>query len=231
VLDEAYTQIARWYDGRHKSTGFNAAGLAKQQLAEYLPTAHMLDLAGGTGDMTIYFQSRQAALKRTAVSTVYDLNAHMLEAAQRRLENKEWRDHVAIRQGNAEHLPYADGEFGVCCCAFGLHNMPNRRKVLEEAIRVLKPGGVMAVLEMNTGDSWAWRAAYMGFHWLLVMPLLSLQGSGSEVQRRLIVSALNFPAPSRFTQELRDAGFVVDEQRSQSICYRYYRIFIGVKPQ
>jgi SAM-dependent methyltransferase len=94
-----------------------------------LSGARFLDIACGTGELTA------AAASRGAAAAGLDFAATMVEKASQRYP------HIEFREGDAEQLPYADASFDALVCSFGLLHMSNPDRALQEARRVLKPGG------------------------------------------------------------------------------------------
>lgn len=104
----------------------------------------VLDIAGGTGDMSIGFKR---LVGDTGEVWHTDINSSMLKEGQDRLT-----DHGIITKAclcNAEALPFLDNYFNAVCVSFGLRNMTNKDIALKEMCRVLKPGGVLFVLEFS----------------------------------------------------------------------------------
>ena len=105
------------------------------------PGARLLDIACGTGNTAI------PAARRGAVVTGVDIATNLLEQARERAA----ADGVVIAfdEGDAEHLPYADGSFDVVTTMFGAMFAPRPELVASEMARVLKPGGLLAMGNWN----------------------------------------------------------------------------------
>jgi demethylmenaquinone methyltransferase/2-methoxy-6-polyprenyl-1,4-benzoquinol methylase len=113
-------------------------------VAQVKPGHHVLDIAGGTGDMARAF-ARQAGPDGLVVHT--DINETMLRTGRDRLLDEG----VALPTltCDAERLPFRSASFDRVCVAFGLRNMTHKDGALAEMCRVLKPGGRLLVLEFS----------------------------------------------------------------------------------
>ena len=109
----------------------------------------LLDVAGGTGD--IAFRAAKAA-GADFRATVCDINSDMLEVGRSARVETGLDDRVSFVDGNAEALAFADRSFDAYTIAFGIRNVPRIDVALNEAYRVLKPGGRFLCLEFSTVD-------------------------------------------------------------------------------
>ncbi|WP_108648914.1 bifunctional demethylmenaquinone methyltransferase/2-methoxy-6-polyprenyl-1,4-benzoquinol methylase UbiE [Dongshaea marina] len=106
----------------------------------------VLDLAGGTGDLTAKF-SRIVGDEGQVV--LADINEAMLKVGRDKLRNNGIAGNVAYVQANAEALPFPDNYFDLITIGFGLRNVTDKEKALRSMYRVLKPGGRLLVLEFS----------------------------------------------------------------------------------
>ncbi len=159
------------------------------------PDAVVLDLACGTGDLTL-------ALARGARAKVIgsDFCHPMLTVA------KEKRV-ARLFESDAMRLPVADGAVDLITCAFGFRNFTNYRRGMDEFLRVLKPGGRVAILELSTPPNAAFRALY-GFYSTQVLPRIGAAlSSAPEAYTYLPESVRKFPGAPALAEEFRAAGF------------------------
>ncbi len=105
----------------------------------------VLDLAGGTGDLTTLFNKR---VGETGQVVLADINAAMLCTGRDRLIDRGLTG-IRYAQVNAECLPFADNTFDCVCIGFGLRNVTDKAAALKSMCRVLKPGGCVIVLEFS----------------------------------------------------------------------------------
>lgn len=106
----------------------------------------ILDVAGGTGDLTAYF-SRKAG--DSGEVWLADINASMLACGRERLLNEGLLNNIHYVQANAECLPFPDNYFNCITIAFGLRNVTDKDAALRSMYRILKPGGQLFVLEFS----------------------------------------------------------------------------------
>ena len=106
----------------------------------------VLDVAGGTGDLTRYFSRLVGPTGKVILS---DINSSMLDMGRDRLIDQGYTGNVEYVQANAECLPFADNSFDCITIAFGLRNVTDKDAALRSLTRVLKPGGRLLVLEFS----------------------------------------------------------------------------------
>mgnify|MGYP003875942257 CR=1 FL=1 len=107
---------------------------------------NVLDIAGGTGDLTMRFSRLVGPTGKVVLA---DINDSMLKVGRDRLFDKGAIDNVEFVQANAENLPFPDNHFNCITIAFGLRNVTHKDKALESIYRVLKPGGRALILEFS----------------------------------------------------------------------------------
>lgn len=110
------------------------------------PGHKILDVAGGTGDLTAKF-SRLTG--ETGEVVLADINDSMLKVGREKLRNKGLVNNINYVQANAEALPFPDNYFDLITIGFGLRNVTHKEKALASMYRVLKPGGRLLVLEFS----------------------------------------------------------------------------------
>jgi demethylmenaquinone methyltransferase/2-methoxy-6-polyprenyl-1,4-benzoquinol methylase len=106
----------------------------------------VLDVAGGTGDLAAKFATRAG---RRGQVVLADINESMLGVGRARLADRGIVGNVAFVQANAENLPFPENYFDRVSIAFGLRNVTHIDRALSSMFRVLKPGGMLLVLEFS----------------------------------------------------------------------------------
>ena len=166
-----------------------------------LHIAQVLDIAGGTGDMSLLVQKK---LSGTGEVWLSDINHEMLKIGDERLKNAGY--HPYVLTCDAEYLPFPDGYFDVLIVSFGLRNMKHKDRALREMQRVLKPGGRLMVLEFSKPV--ALMRPFYDFYSFKVMPFLSAKIAGhSENYRYLAESIRMHPDQKTLAKIMREAGF------------------------
>jgi demethylmenaquinone methyltransferase/2-methoxy-6-polyprenyl-1,4-benzoquinol methylase len=164
----------------------------------------VLDLAGGTGDISALLSKRVGARGRVVLT---DINADMLELGRRRLEDRGISGNVEYALVNAEQLPFADGEFDAVTIAFGLRNVTDKDAALREMFRVLRPGGRALILEFSTLRAAGLKKAYDRYSFD-VLPLLGrLVANDADSYRYLAESIRQHPPQEELAAMMQQAGF------------------------
>ena len=165
------------------------------------PGGRVLDIAGGTADLTRLFAERVGPTGRVVLT---DINAAMLSAGRDRMLN-EGRLVPAI-QCNAEALPFPARSFDCACIAFGLRNVTHKDVALAEMRRVLRPGGVVLVLEFSRVAE-PLRAAY-DWYSFNVLPRLGRIVAGDEASYRYLAESIRVhPDQAALKELMEQAGF------------------------
>jgi demethylmenaquinone methyltransferase/2-methoxy-6-polyprenyl-1,4-benzoquinol methylase len=163
------------------------------------PSACVLDICCGTGDMTAALLKLRPAQSEPVIGL--DFSATMLAVARKKYSaaNAIWVE------GDAMHLPYADSSFDLVTSAFGFRNLTNYSAGLAEIYRVLKPGGRLGILDCNQpgGLSGALYTIYFRYG----LPLIGGLISGDwAAYRYLPASVARFPRPPQMLTLLNQAG-------------------------
>ena len=163
-----------------------------------------LDVAGGTGDLTIEISKQVGADGEVVIA---DINPAMLEQGRRRLIDKGIAGNVSFVEANAEDLPFEDNSFDCVTIAFGLRNVTHQDKALESMYRVLKPGGRLLVLEFSKPVVPGLDKAY-DFYSFNIIPLMGrFIAKDQDSYRYLAESIRMHPDQATLKQMMQDAGF------------------------
>lgn len=128
----------------------------------------ILDIAGGTGDLTLKFSRIVGSEGKV---TLADINDSMLKVGRDKLADKGAIANIDFVQANAESLPFPDNHFDIITIAFGLRNVTDKDAALRSMQRVLKPGGKLMVLEFSKTDNPALSSVY-DFYSFNILPKL-----------------------------------------------------------
>ena len=164
----------------------------------------VLDLAGGTGDLSLLFQKRVG----TAGSIVLaDINRSMLAVGRDRLIDRGLVSNISYAQVNAEQLPFEDASFDCVCIAFGLRNVTDKDAALRSMYRVLKPAGRAIVLEFSHPKPELLRKAYDLYSFKVLPVIGKLVANDAESYRYLAESIRMHPDQDRLKEMMGNAGF------------------------
>jgi demethylmenaquinone methyltransferase/2-methoxy-6-polyprenyl-1,4-benzoquinol methylase len=201
-----FGNIARHYDLLNRVLSFNLDRRWRARLVDRVasvagrPGARVLDLCCGTGDVLLALE------KRSGVAVLGSDFCHpMLVQAQGKVSARKF--HSPLFEADALSLPLADDSLDLITIAFGFRNLANYRAGLNELARVLKPGGVLAILEFSQPTNRAFAVLY-GFFSNRVLPSIGGLISGSrEAYTYLPESIRKFPSAEVLADEIRAAGF------------------------
>lgn len=165
------------------------------------PVQHILDVAGGTGD--IAFRIRKSG----AQVTICDINQHMLEEGRNRAMDKNFLTGLEWAVGNAESLPFPDNHFDAYTIAFGIRNVTHIDKALQEAYRVLKPAGRFLCLEFSHLKHPLLQKGYDAYSFAAIPKIGALVTGSADPYQYLVESIRQFPNQEKFAGMIRAAGF------------------------
>jgi demethylmenaquinone methyltransferase/2-methoxy-6-polyprenyl-1,4-benzoquinol methylase len=210
LVNEVFSSVAARYDLMNDLMSGGLHRLWKDDLVGMLAPPrsdrpfHLLDVAGGTGDITL--KALRAAGAGTR-ATLLDISPEMIEVGRRRIAEAGLSERVAFAIANAEALPFPDKSFDAYTIAFGIRNVTHIDKALAEARRVLKTGGRFLALEFSACEVPLLDRLY-DFHSFEVIPRLGQLAAGdAEPYRYLVESIRKFPRQERFAAMIRAAGF------------------------
>jgi demethylmenaquinone methyltransferase/2-methoxy-6-polyprenyl-1,4-benzoquinol methylase len=163
----------------------------------------LLDVAGGTGDISFRFLKRAG----NAHATVLDLTEPMLTEGRKRAETAGISGQLDWVVGDAMALPFEDHTFDVYTISFGIRNVTNPKKALTEAYRVLKPGGRIMVLEFShiPNDLLQW--CYDKYSFNVIPRLGQIIARDRSSYQYLVESIRKFPNQENFLNLVKEAGF------------------------
>ncbi|GAB4197653.1 MAG: bifunctional demethylmenaquinone methyltransferase/2-methoxy-6-polyprenyl-1,4-benzoquinol methylase UbiE [Sandaracinaceae bacterium] len=204
---EMFDRIARRYDllNRILSLGIDHGWRRRTARSLDLPTAEptpvVLDLATGTADLAIAVARAHPGARVRGT----DPSRNMLAIGVEKVRARGLSDRVTLALGDAQAIEEADASVDAITIAFGIRNVPDRRRALREMARVVKPGGTVAILELGEP-----RSGLLGplarFHIRQIVPRLGALLSGAREYRYLQTSIAAFPEPEEFVSMMGEAG-------------------------
>ncbi|GGL97921.1 bifunctional demethylmenaquinone methyltransferase/2-methoxy-6-polyprenyl-1,4-benzoquinol methylase UbiE [Pseudomonas asuensis] len=164
----------------------------------------VLDIAGGTGDLTKQF-SRLVGPRGEVV--LADINDSMLKVGRDRLMDEGIANNVSFVQADAEKLPFPDNHFDCVTIAFGLRNVTHKEAAIASMLRVLKPGGRLLVLEFSKPTSQLLSKAYDAYSFSLLPFMGKLIANDSASYRYLAESIRMHPDQDTLKAMMETTGF------------------------
>jgi demethylmenaquinone methyltransferase/2-methoxy-6-polyprenyl-1,4-benzoquinol methylase len=168
------------------------------------PGDKVLDLAGGTGDLSKAFAKR---VGKTGQVVLADINESMVRVGRDRLTDAGIAGNINYTITNGEYLAFPDNTFDIATIAFGLRNVTNKDKALAELYRVLKPGGQLLVLEFSKVTQPALSKLY-DFYSFNILPKMGKMIADDEASYQYLAESIRMhPDQETLKQMMLDAGF------------------------
>ncbi len=206
LVQSVFDSVAGNYDLMNDLMSFGIHRLWKQ-LAVHLSCVRygerVLDLAGGTGDLSLLLHARVGDKGKVILA---DINAAMLKRGRDRLIDKGLLD-IDYVQADAQSLPFADNSFDCVVMGFGLRNVTDKNKALASIYRVLKPGGRLLILEFSKPKG-EWFSKLYDVYSFKILPLLGYLIAGDADSYRYLAESIRMhPDQEALKGMLARAGF------------------------
>ena len=202
---QMFDSIAHAYDfmNRAMTLGIDIwwRRLAVKRLKRIKPT-RILDVATGTGDFAIQLHNSLHPQHITGI----DLSQGMLDEARRKVKEKGLENNISFEQGDCMALPMQDEAFDAVTVAFGVRNFEHLLQGYREMARVLRPGGMLCVLELSTPKNPVIRWFYDLYTLHIIPAIGSLKSGDKSAYRYLPQSIAAVPQGDDMLQLMRDAG-------------------------
>jgi demethylmenaquinone methyltransferase/2-methoxy-6-polyprenyl-1,4-benzoquinol methylase len=205
-VTQMFDNISSDYDGLNRviSLGIDVKWRKKvvALVAEKNPE-NILDIATGTGDLAILMTSTSA---KKIIGL--DLSVGMLDVGKQKILDKKLADKIEMVVGDSENIPFPDNHFDAITVSFGIRNFETLEKGLEEIHRVLKPSGILVILETSVPTKFPFKQGYF-FYTKLILPLIGKVFSKDDnAYGYLSKSAANFPYGEVLNNILRKISFI-----------------------
>ncbi|MBU2959580.1 bifunctional demethylmenaquinone methyltransferase/2-methoxy-6-polyprenyl-1,4-benzoquinol methylase UbiE [Citreicella sp. C3M06] len=211
-----FGSVASKYDVMNDAMSFGIHRIWKDAMMDWLaprPGSKLLDVAGGTGDVSFRFLKRAGS----GHATVLDLTEPMLIAGRQRAEADAMADQLDWVVGDAMALPFKDNSFDVYTISFGIRNVTRPQEALNEAYRVLRPGGRLMVLEFSQIPNDMMQKVYDLYSFNIIPKMGKLIANDADSYQYLVESIRKFPDQDTFLSMVRAAGFENAKYRNLSM--------------
>lgn len=207
LVSAIFDSVASRYDLLNDVMSFGVHRLWRRfavSLCEIRPGQRVLDLAGGTGELT----ARLARLVGPeGLVVLAEINETMLQLGRRRLVSEGRESSVEYVLADAESLPFAPDYFDCATIAFGLRNVTDQERVLSAMYGVLKPGALAMILEFSRPTVWGFQPLY-DFYSFHVMPIVGRMIVGNGASYRYLAESIRVhPDQERLKGMMEEAGF------------------------
>lgn len=207
LVADVFHSVAEKYDLMNDLMSFGIHRLWKRftiDCAGVRPGQKILDLAGGTGDLTAKF-SRLVGDSGEVV--LADINDSMLKVGREKLRNKGLVNNIRYVQANAEALPFPDNYFDLITIGFGLRNVTHKDQALASMYRALKPGGRLLVLEFSKPTNVVMSKLYDFYSFKVLPKMGQLVAKDSDSYQYLAESIRMHPDQETLKAMMETVGF------------------------
>lgn len=206
-VGQVFHSVASKYDVMNDLMSFGIHRLWKRftvEAASLKAGQKVLDIAGGTGDLTRQFLR---CVGDSGTVTLADINDSMLQQGRIRLTDEGLVGNIQYVQANAECLPFAENHFDCISIAFGLRNVTNIDAALSSMYRVLKPGGKMLILEFSKPIAPGLAPIY-DIYSFKILPLLGKLVANDDSSYRYLAESIRMhPDQATLKHKMQQAGF------------------------
>ena len=206
LVQGVFGSVASRYDVMNDAMSVGIHRIWKNAMMDWLAPRrgqHLLDVAGGTGDIAFRFLKRAG----DAQATVLDLTEPMLIEGRKRAEAETLGARLDWVVGDAMALPFADNSFDVYTISFGIRNVTRPEQALAEAYRVLRPGGRLMVLEFSQIPNELLQRAYDLYSFNVIPRMGQVLANDRDSYQYLVESIRRFPDQPTFLDMVQAAGF------------------------
>lgn len=204
---EVFDSVASNYDLMNDLMSFGLHRFWKRFMVSSVklrPGAKVLDLAGGTGDISRLISE---SLGDSGTVVLSDINQAMLMIGRDRCIDENVADNVVFTQADAQQLPFGEFEFDLATIAFGLRNVTDKQIALDEIYRVLKPGGKLLILEFSQLQIDSLKPVYDKFSFKLLPRLGQIVAGDSDSYRYLAESIRTHPDQTKLKSMMEQSGY------------------------
>ncbi|KAJ1965488.1 hypothetical protein IWQ62_002657 [Dispira parvispora] len=237
LVGRVFSNVASKYDIMNDVMSAGIHRVWKDQFIRRLaptPGTRLLDVAGGTGDIALRFLNYCQNVHQDTTSQVHlvDINPDMVNEGRRRFKNSayELRSQVSFEVGNAEDLStVASNSMDAYTIAFGIRNCTHVDRVVQEAYRVLKPGGRFMCLEFSHVENPLLAQVYDTYSFEVIPAMGQIVAADRDSYQYLVESIRRFPKQEDFAAMIRAAGFYTVGKGFENLTFGVAAIHSGFK--
>ena len=214
LVNKLFGEVSENYDLMNDAMSLGVHRIWKNSLLDWMAPRqrhHMLDLAGGTGDIALGFLNRGGGK-----ATIADLNFQMLSVGKQKNNSLSVNNDLSWLACNGENLPFNDNNFDIVSISFGLRNITHKSIALNEIFRVLKPGGRFMCLEFSKVNISILNRFYQIWS-SRVIPTLGERISGQKDNYEYLIESIKrFPDQDELSSMIYNSNFVSVKYRNLS---------------
>ena len=227
-IEQMFSGIAPWYDFMNRLLSLRRDVIWRQEFVKgmcLVPQATVLDLAAGTLDVSLEIIRKKPQSQITAA----DFSQAMLCKGKEKLKSAGAESSIFPLAADAYALPFTEARFDAVTIAFGIRNLPDRITALREMHRVLRPGGMVAILEFIPPEH-GWLQNLYKLYLNRLLPLVGrIFSQHTFAYSYLAESIVNFPKAEAFCRQMQEAGF--RQVRHRALTFGVVCLFYGQKPR
>ncbi len=209
-----FDTISGEYDGLNRMISLGLDQKWRDNVVQFV-AAHqpdvIMDIATGTGDLVIKMAEATDASRLIGL----DISPGMLEVGKIKVKEEKLDDRIEMVVGDSEALEFPDSSIDAVTVSYGVRNFEDLEKGLSEILRVLKPGGLLVILETSVPTKFPFKQGYYLYSKLIVPTLGKVFSKDKTAYGYLSESAANFPYGEKFNNILRKVGFSQVESHLQ----------------
>jgi len=205
IVKDIFASVTDKYDFLNRFlSGWRDVAWRKRTVQEmnFFNTNRFLDVATGTGDLALDCANTYPDVNVTGVDFVQE----MVDNGLKKVENQNLKERVILKWGDATNLEFDDNSFDVTAIAFGIRNIPDKKKAFSEMNRIIVPNGQVMVLELTTPEPGFWRNIY-SFYLNGVLPKLAKWFTKNPAAYEYLAdSIMDFPTRREFVTLMESMG-------------------------
>jgi demethylmenaquinone methyltransferase / 2-methoxy-6-polyprenyl-1,4-benzoquinol methylase len=226
LVQKIFSSITHHYDFLNHLLSFGQDIIWRKKAVHkmrFFSTMKCLDIATGTGDIAFAIAKKFPSVSVTGL----DFSPAMIQKAIQKRQEQYPSSNIQFITGDATNLPFPNDQFDTTIIAFGIRNIPDKKKVLSEMTRVVVPNGIVLVLEMVSQQNQWIQRVYQWYLCSLLPSIAALFSQNKTAYRYLGESILHFPTTEEFYLLMENAG--LQKIRSIPFTMGITRLFIGTK--
>lgn len=221
-----FDRISPSYDRLNHLLSFNIDKVWRKKTAKAVAKGApqtILDLASGTADLAI------AIAKQSPKAHIIgmDISEKMLEIGKEKVQQQGLESQIELRLGDAAALPFDNNSFDTVTVAFGVRNFENRELGLSEIHRVLKPNGLVYILEFSMPEKFPVKQLYRLYFKHILPTIGKIVSKDANAYTYLPESVEHFPKPTAFMGELSSQGLMGSSARH--FCFGIATLYLATK--
>lgn len=205
-VTQMFDTISGEYDGLNRMISLGLDQKWRDNVVEIVSQHNpdvIMDIATGTGDLVIKMAQQTNASKLIGL----DISSGMLEVGKLKVAKDSLENRIEMVVGDSENLDYPENSIDAITVSYGVRNFEDLERGLSEILRVLKPNGILVVLETSVPTKFPFKQGYYLYSNLIVPTLGKLFSKDKTAYGYLSESAANFPYGERFNNILKKVGF------------------------